>query len=808
MRWNRRRVQRRHARPPLLAHLPAGLHLPTCPDPLAGPGSLTVCEHWRIILLTMESKRYRLRLNVTSDLPEGLGHIPLSPVVDFGAAIRAAGLPGVLDPNSIRVVDAADGAVVPHHRTEDFAYADEGRVEFAVTDPARQEYFIEFETAPARPPLEPQTYVPLVGVGDLLRYNSVEPRPVTMYSMRFVDLNGDGLPDLCGTWNYYHRPGSPISGAVCYPRLKNRPGLQVGDMERIRYREPGSDELLDFTETYVDADFADLGGDGGIDMVVGERNADHVTILVDSGDRSPTGLPIFVRDRRVPVPVVDSGGHGYLSFSDVDGDGVPDLVSCGYWIRNRNPDGRPFEPDDPVDLEAGANVTFLDVDGDGRQELISYAKTESRWSDWPEEPGAYPGGTVTWRRRLPGNEVRFGPPLPVSGIPHSAFRIAAAAGSDDPALLVRYNPASDGIGLFRVAGIETDTLQFEEQERFLSPSAVIALTDQSWPCRCDWDGDGVQDLLVGGGYGWPHVLKNSGTDARPSFDLPHLIKSEGKPVRVLRDRILGSRHWHNMGYPYPSFVDWDGDGVPDLMLPNETNRIVWYKNVGSRHEPQFGPQQFIEVDGYPDSAEIRAESGKKGEDSTLANHPYPEDALSPFWWRTGAAFADWNGDGVMDFITHDEDRKATLFVQYIDGDGRHRVRKEGHVLLADGREIDDSVVGRKKHWTESFRPVDWDGDGLTDMVYSNAGSGHVYLLLNIGTVEKPVFAAPRELKYYGTSMEFTIHGPNVWPADWNDDGKPDILGCVEWSVYPFFAHAALQMEEHPAYSVGALETVP
>ena len=40
------------------------------------------------------------------------------------------------------------------------------------------------------------------------------------------------------------------------------------------------------------------------------------------------------------------------------------------------------------------------------------------------------------------------------------------------------------------------------------------------------------------------------------------------------------------------------------------------------------------------------------------------------------------------------------------------------------------------------------------------------------------------------------------PGDYNGDGKPDLLGCVEWSVYPFYAHAALEMAEHPRYEIG------
>jgi len=50
----------------------------------------------------------------------------MDPAIDFGKLIKEAGLPGVLDPNSIQVADAATGQVVPCAVTEDFAYGDKG----------------------------------------------------------------------------------------------------------------------------------------------------------------------------------------------------------------------------------------------------------------------------------------------------------------------------------------------------------------------------------------------------------------------------------------------------------------------------------------------------------------------------------------------------------------------------------------------------------------------------------------------------------------------------------------------------------
>jgi hypothetical protein len=164
----------------------------------------------------------------------------------------------------------------------------------------------------------------------------------------------------------------------------------------------------------------------------------------------------------------------------------------------------------------------------------------------------------------------------------------------------------------------------------------------------------------------------------------------------------------------------------------------------------------------------------------------------------------------MDMITHHgHTRKLTLFVQYRDDAEQLRLRKEGPLTLADGRLIDDTIVDRAKHWTESFRCVDWDGDGLIDIIYSCAGTeaakGSIYLLRNCGTATDPVFEPPVTLCCFGDPIKVTSHGPHPAVADINGDGKPDILTCVEWSVYPFFSHAAIDMESRPEYELGPVE---
>jgi len=735
-----------------------------------------------------------VRFTVTT--PLDMPRVPMDPELDLDRLAAEAGVAGVPDPNSVEVIDCISGSAVPRGLSESFAYGSTGRIEWVIENPGHRLYEIRFATAAQRRPLRPSPLTPLVGTGDLLRYNAGEPRPVALiYPSRLADLTGDGLADLLGCWNYAYRPGEPWSGVVCYARVGTPYSLDFSDLVHVRVRAgEGPPRFAVPTSTYMAADVADLNGDGLADLLYSPGVGDEVLTYLNSGARDDGGWPVFVPAGSIPRR---GAAWGPCRACDLNADGAVDLVLADRYLRNTGAGGWPPHYADPVALDAGREPCFIDLDTDGRLDAVCL-------EDGPEwEPRAY---RVGWRRNLGGDPPSFAAARVLSDIGDFWVSAVGDASEAGRVRLMVLHDTWQQVAFYDlvVPGAEP---RFRRAGRAESASAVMSLSDQAWPQIVDWDDDGDPDLLVGGGYGWPRIVTNEGSPGRPAFAEARPILADGKPIRFTRDAILGGSHWHNMGYPYPAFVDWDADGLRDLVVPNETNRIFWFRNIGAQHEPRFGRRQQVICDGYPDDARRRAQTAALCADETVPNSPYPYERSQPFFWRTGAGLADWNADGLMDLVTLDSiHRRLTLFVQYRAASGRLHLRRSHALRLADGRYIDDSIVGRGMHWTESFRCADWDGDGLTDLIYGCAGTewakGSIYLLRNGGSRERPAFEAPVTLRCFGDPIKVTDHGPHPAVGDLDGDGRPDILACVEWSVYPFFSHTAITMTERPRYELG------
>ncbi|MEP7364127.1 MAG: VCBS repeat-containing protein, partial [Acidobacteriota bacterium] len=273
----------------------------------------------------------------------------------------------------------------------------------------------------------------------------------------------------------------------------------------------------------------------------------------------------------------------------------------------------------------------------------------------------------------------------------------------------------------------------------------------------DWEGDGDLDFIGGNETGFVQLIENISTPTRTQFltarKIPHVYAARWMFI----DDEDPERPY---GQSKPAYVDWDNDGDLDLLVGNNSNRIAYFENTGSRSHPKFGKAVKLVHDG--------------GEHFSFRARPAP---------------VDFNKDGLVDLITgsagprdrnDSKDIAISLYLRYRDETGKLRLRAPVPLKDTKGQDLRTPIP-----YHHGFEVADWDNDGDLDLFTNEKSQLILYRNMGNGFEREPIL-------YNGKPLSVSHHETSIKPIDWDKDGQLDlILGGESGWVY-FFPRVTLR----------------
>lgn len=592
-----------------------------------------------------------------------------------------------------------------------------------------------------------------------------------------VDYDGDGLKDLLVSC-----PDRPYKGLYFFRNIgtakkpffaaaerisdKGLNNIRLSEVDGIPYVLSKNTEYPDFFQapyarkrklryegevlgaTYEKSrsnmwNYVDWDNDGDKDIVVG----------IDTWDDYGWDNAFDAHGRWMRGPL-----HGYVYLLENTGKGL---------YTNR---GKIEAGGEPIDVYGAPNPCIADFDGDGDLDLICGEFVDGL--TWFENTGTRRAPHFAAGRQLSNRkgDIRL----------HLQMIVPVVSDFDGDGRADLIVGDEDGrVAWVRNTGkVRKGMPQFEQPAYFRQQADLVKFGALSTPCAFDWDGDGKQDIVAGNSAGELALIRNLTGGERPVWDAPRLFTVGGKPFRIQAGEngsIQGpaERKW---GYTVLSIADWDGDGLPDIIVNSIWGRIEWLRNLGAKNGLALAPAQPVGV-AWEGEAPKPAWNWWSPEPGTLATQ-----------WRTTPVATDWNGDGLTDLIVLDHEGYLAYFERFRAPSGELLLRpgrrifhgtncslydpKKGVVDATEGLlRLNDGIGGKSGRRKICF--ADWDGDGRTDLIVDSQNAAW---FRNVREQDREVW-----YEYMGNVSDLTLAGHTTCPTpvDWDGDGRTDLLAGAE-----------------------------
>ena len=380
----------------------------------------------------------------------------------------------------------------------------------------------------------------------------------TPKAVQIVDVNGDGRKDLLLVdWD------SPTPFRF---RLQNDAG-QLGP-EIYFKTQPVRSYCADTLE-----------GNSNLFVVTIAQNSDRAE--VSEFTRAPA--EILSGDFRqgqfqvLPLRQTSAAQRGLL-WADVNGDGRPDLLvaepeSGQISVYLQQPDGSLAPPKTFPTLAGVGQIAVADWNGDGHPEIFLLSQSERAVGVTQfDQDGRLPFPTL----------------LPIDGKP-LLMTVGALKPGAKPALCLIVDKDGQRNLVTRMADGATRTQKLSE--KFKDNPATMAIQDVNQ--------DGLPDLVVLIPYGKIKVL----------LQKPDGVSSQGEATADGFDEVDVDPPGGTMAQPWLASVDADGDGKPELLLPqnNFVRAVVLEKKtetLAATNQPQWTFRVKDQINGAAGDSQI------------------------------------------------------------------------------------------------------------------------------------------------------------------------------------------------------------